>query len=161
MFKTILINILIGKCRRQFFVDSLRCTSFNYDIRPQKISLPPHTTSESLDRFGEYVTLSRDYCSSISLISMLSPAARLAPAISTPSYTKKQINNKKRHVWCVSQVPCVLVTNRWLLTTILGEVKTRESEKDEKARDEEPVNISLRKCKRVFRWETREGILYF
>jgi len=26
---------------------------------------------------------------------MLSPAARLAPAISTPSYTKKQINNKK------------------------------------------------------------------
>lgn len=60
----------------------------------------------------------------------MSAAARLAPAISTPSYTKKkQINNKKDMYDGVSQVPCVLVTNRWLLTTILGETRTRESEK--------------------------------
>lgn len=53
MFKTILINILIEKCRRQFFVDSLRNAVlhyiYNYNVHPQKISLPPHTSSE---KFG-------------------------------------------------------------------------------------------------------------
>lgn len=36
-----------------------------------------------------------------------------------------------------------------------------ESEKDEKARDEELVNISLRKCKRVFSVEDEGGIPLF
>lgn len=159
-----LIDILIGKCRRQFFVNLLRNAVLHSTINvcPQKISLPPHTFSESLNRFDEYGTLSRERLLLFNIfnIYVVPRGASCASYLNTELYQKSKLITKKRHVWCVSQVPCVLVTNRWLLTTILGEVKTRA--RKTKRRGMRNLSISAYANVSVFfRWKTREGFLYF